>query len=1262
MRTSHAVLIGAALLLGVVSAQAVTNTVGSYTELRALGGSSGDVAVLTCPAKRVINGTFDRAGADPNGNGDDGGIVIQGAGGAWWVRRFAHTLDDPIRLDWYELKNNDDITTLLKNLARAYTPTLHVKVPCTAMTLYCHYVDMSAPALPTNITTFSLLESDAPVTIAHGAQVTNLIGATWTHHAGNVWKTPVAGTVYGFQATRDETRYHGVDWGMWSPAVSNLTENYTWRHEGGQFYMYSKNGLNPGLDYHKIEVYVEDPVVIVYLKDATNVVLGSATRKDEYNLTLKGTYRGLNTGWNASIWAHTGNSASRAGGMIHLDSTQDPGLGSRLWVRLNGLDTIQNAFYVYGQVLSGHDDTRIGGRYVNSSASISGVRNLVYENPYISDPYARTFGWDGGEGSGNLQDEPSYYERAVGWAGVYTRQVSGGVFTEWGGPAGWTGAGIYWGQRLDLSSHTWVNTGGNVWTTAIPQAVEGLVTVNLDSVGDGSGTGGRQRNWGYPETNASAVNSTLDWHSSATTLTVYSTVDPGSAFGRIYGVTEYFHVTGKDHNYTPSGAYADLSYGPGFRTMFKHSNFDSGFAKGPGRGFFIAEEAAHQYGFGVATLGLQLCGYTDNRIVNAVGTLAVDTDENNRLHSFSGNMLPSGGMTLYDRYTATKMNLHNVAFLSGRGGNLVEYCRLTGGVTMYPNTTNNVMDHVEFLGSTRCVIDIANGGSPTNPVHLDLNSITAPTGSWIGADNTNAVTVTLDGVPIELPYIFGSPTSVLHWTGKGDGVNWSDANNWSLLRTPRSGDHVILDTVNTTADQSYELSAITIVGMYNAAGNLGNVQRSNNAVLTGVTNILWIQTGGATLYLDFNPGLALTGNLVLERHFGGGGITMPNTIGGPHKVTVKGDSQRVTWLSVEPFSGGLGLEGGLLSFGNTHSPGAGPITMGGGDRLTRAAFLLNSRGAYSLLTNTITVAADGGDCAIYTQVGVLNASVPAPFVFQKDLTIAMDGNDTLTLTGVLSGPAGLQMNGATNDTAVLSGADTYTGRTRVRKGTVTVNGSLAQADLTLEDASSVLNGTGTVHFTEGDRIVCFNGGRFDGSSLKLDLTGLATPPVLLVDYTYGAVTLPTPLNNLLDAATLAIGWTLTDTGTQITANAGDTDLDGMPNSWEYVHFGSPTGASAGGDADADGLKNFGEYVAGTDPWDGDSKLAIGSLKLYTPGAGVEFDSVLGRLYGVEYKGDLLDTNAWAELTNGIEGMGNVLEVMDPGTAEKRYYRLKVELK
>ena len=47
----------------------------------------------------------------------------------------------------------------------------------------------------------------------------------------------------------------------------------------------------------------------------------------------------------------------------------------------------------------------------------------------------------------------------------------------------------------------------------------------------------------------------------------------------------------------------------------------------------------------------------------------------------------AGGLTLYDRYTATKMNLHNVAFLSRRGGNLVEYCRLTGGVTMYPNTT-----------------------------------------------------------------------------------------------------------------------------------------------------------------------------------------------------------------------------------------------------------------------------------------------------------------------------------------------------------------------------------------------------------------------------------------------------------------------------------------------------------------------------------------------------------------------------------------------
>jgi GH35 family endo-1,4-beta-xylanase len=47
-------------------------------------------------------------------------------------------------------------------------------------------------------------------------------------------------------------------------------------------------------------------------------------------------------------------------------------------------------------------------------------------------------------------------------------------------------------------------------------------------------------------------------------------------------------------------------------------------------------------------------------------------------------------------------------------------------------------------------------------------------------------------------------------------------------------------------------------------------------------------------------------------------------------------------------------------------------------------------------------------------------------------------------------------------------------------------------------------------------------------------------------------------------------------------NPEDTDMDGMPDSWEMTYFGN-LGASATGDNDSDGVSNLVEYRTGTDP-------------------------------------------------------------------------------
>lgn len=49
------------------------------------------------------------------------------------------------------------------------------------------------------------------------------------------------------------------------------------------------------------------------------------------------------------------------------------------------------------------------------------------------------------------------------------------------------------------------------------------------------------------------------------------------------------------------------------------------------------------------------------------------------------------------------------------------------------------------------------------------------------------------------------------------------------------------------------------------------------------------------------------------------------------------------------------------------------------------------------------------------------------------------------------------------------------------------------------------------------------------------------------------------------------------------ANLADTDVDGLPDLWELLHFGSLTAATGAGDNDGDGVLNAAEYVAGTNP-------------------------------------------------------------------------------
>ena len=83
-----------------------------------------------------------------------------------------------------------------------------------------------------------------------------------------------------------------------------------------------------------------------------------------------------------------------------------------------------------------------------------------------------------------------------------------------------------------------------------------------------------------------------------------------------------------------------------------------------------------------------------------------------------------------------------------------------------------------------------------------------------------------------------------------------------------------------------------------------------------------------------------------------------------------------------------------------------------------------------------------------------------------------------------------------------------------------------------------------------------------------------------------------------------------------TFSAHDSDNDGLPDTWERVHFGGITVANGTTDFDDDGFLDWQEYVAGTDPKDPSSLLRMVSVLVTTNGyeAIVRWTSVTNRTY------------------------------------------------
>jgi hypothetical protein len=128
-------------------------------------------------------------------------------------------------------------------------------------------------------------------------------------------------------------------------------------------------------------------------------------------------------------------------------------------------------------------------------------------------------------------------------------------------------------------------------------------------------------------------------------------------------------------------------------------------------------------------------------------------------------------------------------------------------------------------------------------------------------------------------------------------------------------------------------------------------------------------------------------------------------------------------------------------------------------------------------------------------------------------------------------------------------------------------------------------------------------------------------------------------------------------GRDDSTNDGDSDHDGLLDTWELSHFGTLE-RDGTGDFDGDRMSDRDEFIAGTDPKNAADALKFTSVVRTETQTVLEFHVVAGKTYTVLYKERLTDPQ-WQKLENiPAQASDGTYPVTDPApSTATRYYRL-----
>ncbi len=211
----------------------------------------------------------------------------------------------------------------------------------------------------------------------------------------------------------------------------------------------------------------------------------------------------------------------------------------------------------------------------------------------------------------------------------------------------------------------------------------------------------------------------------------------------------------------------------------------------------------------------------------------------------------------------------------------------------------------------------------------------------------------------------------LIWTGKGDGVNWSDPKNWDQNVKPQNGDSLIFplgSPLNSNNDLTgLSISSIDIQGS-------GYTLTGNGISLTGsLTSEAGSNTYNINTQLVGSPEIDdQTGDLDIQSVLSGEGLT----IGGTGQITFE---QQAAYTGPTTLKAGVTIKDDVL----TDALGTGAITIGAG--ATPVTINAGASGGVATLNNDI-IFQDGSTLATDPQI-ILGG------------TVTVNGQDSLSPTG-----------------------------------------------------------------------------------------------------------------------------------------------------------------------------------------------------------------------------------------------------------------------